>query len=304
MGRRRNAGRDEIEKKNEWNELLSSLLDLLAEEESRRCLLRALNNLSSTLQRKAIFASEDDWLLQVEQSATQVRESCKQFRDDGKSMREEVYHLLCRLEETSQAFGDDGDTMFDPVCVALVCRSFRTSYRLQAQMNDEIVQEILSFLSTLYVNIEFAPDSSEEASSKADIVVPFSRWMDHLESQAYLNSTPWQEALEELQRLCACNVEAETHHYVAHELETVELLDELTLVQNAPPTLLKNEVGDSEDIMGVVEGFLGASENGCAVVSFLLLVGQQGSGKTHLCDEIEKRANTNSCCVHGECKVG
>jgi chromosomal replication initiation ATPase DnaA len=51
--------------------------------------------------------------------------------------------------------------------------------------------------------------------------------------------------------------------------------------------------------MDAVENFLGVPENEQTPSSFLLIMGPQGSGKTFLCDKIEKRAQANSSSAQG-----
>lgn len=302
MGRRKSANRAENDQ-GEFERFLASLFDIItAEDHGRKCLALGLKWLINTLQSKSISPPEDEWLLRVEHSAAQVREECKQFQDDSARLREEVYCLLRSIEDSSRLSPSNENKSFDPVRIVLTCRSFVASYRLQAQMDEQIVDEVLSFLSTLYVNIYFTTDSGEMnggGTERSNIVTRINRWIEHIENQVFLGSTPWQDALYELQRSCRSQDTSKKHYHAVDELETEKLCEKQTLNKGDRVPLM-NPVVDSDSIMEAVNCFLGAPELGqTSSLSFLVIVGSQGSGKTFLCDTIERKAQDNEGSVQG-----
>ena len=301
MGRRKNASVVGCEN-NEFDVTLSSLLDVISgEDKERKCLAHALNNLAHALQRKVVSSPEDKWFRRMEQSATLVRETCKQFQEDSACQREEVYHLLRALEGRSRDMPSHGDLSFDPVRGMLVCRSFMASYRLQAQQDEQVVGEVVSFLSTLYADVDFASDSGElndPETYRVEIIPRISGWIDHLENQVFLSSPPWRDALLGIQCSYRPDEKSKKFYHEANELELTEECINNTSSASELKSFI-NSGATSETVMGAVESFLGAVVNGNTFSSFLFVMGPQGSGKTYLCHKIEERAQKHDFFVQG-----
>jgi len=302
MVRRKSAKRVQNDQE-ECARILASLLALSAEDEARRDLASALRRLRNVIQSRSISASEDDWLLQVEQSAAQVREQCRQFQDDNASLREEVYSLLRSFEEACRVLVYSKSIPFDPIRVLFTCRSFKASYRLQAQRDEQIVEEILSFLSALYANIDFTATSREQndvASEQAIGSASINGWIEQLDNQIILSSSPWQDTLRELHKLCCskATLQKQNHEMLDLDYSNVTERGKARFREDSSVPFM-DPVVDSESIMGAVERFLGTPDTGQSPSSFLLLIGAQGSGKTFICDEIEQRAQIDGSSVQG-----
>lgn len=284
---------------------LASLFGLLdADIEARRQLSLAVKRLIRIKENKSVNSIRDDWLFQVEELATKVRQKCKTLQEDGSILREELFTLLQSLQEKIQIFASqDKDSLLDPIRIILVCRSFMSSYRLQAQMDIQVVDSILSFLSTLYADMEDSVESSDDGEQgNASRIAQIRNDVEHLGSQVVLDSTPWKEALRKLKDLIF-NVTSDTsmHHYERDE----PCVDRSDIHRNSFHTetisaSVANPVAHSESVVDAVECFLKTVEaNETRSLSFLLVVGPEGSGKTFTCDEIEKMIQTKDYPIEG-----
>lgn len=303
MGQRKNQNRLENEQEH-FETIVASVLALVAEDEARRRLSLAVKHLMNALQSKPSKSSvEDEWLIEVEHLATQVREDCNKFQEDGTIVREELYSLLQSLED-GNALSAPKNVSLDSTRVILVCRSLMASYRLQAQMDEQVVDEILLFLSTLYSDIDSGKNDSGESNGgglegRNSIVRMYQR-IEELESQIFLNST-WHEALQELESLCSSEDTTMKHHY--NDKDRFHGLDhhEKLLSVDEDSNALVNPLASSASVMDAVVCFLDTPEKGARSLplSFLLLVGPQGSGKSFMCDKIEKKVERHEGDIQG-----
>jgi signal recognition particle GTPase len=179
-----------------------------------------------------------------------------------------------------------------------------SSYRLQAQIDVQVVDSILSFLSTLYADIEDSVESSDDGEQgNVSRIAQIRNEIEHLESQVVLDSTPWKEALRKLKDLIFINVTSYTsmHHYERDE----SCVDRSDIHRNSFHTetisaSVANPVAHSESVMDAVECFLKTDvANETKSLSFLLVVGPEGSGKTFTCDEIENMIQTKDYPIEG-----
>lgn len=301
MGRKAKVAAD-ARQQDERQEIVESLLHFFStkDHDVRRNFALSLKRLMNVLQTRHAISSEDDWLLQVEQSATQLHEDCDLFPDDCATQRQEVYRLLRSLEETCRLTDSNVNEVLDPVRVTLVCRSLMGSYRLQSQMDAQVLDEIRSFLSTLYNNIDFNIESSESNSAVVkDVVDKMNRWIEHVENPVFIECRPWREALQELHNLLVRDDTSKMQYHKMIKLDSAESCDTPPLNQ-CDSTSLMNKLIDSENVMDAVQSFLDVPEHSYfSCVSFLVVVGSQGSGKTFLCDGINRKAEMDERTIQG-----
>lgn len=290
MGRRKTARQADSDDATEVLEnVVSSLLDLVTTDQARGDLTDSLRRLATALDLHE--KPQDDWFLHIENLATLVRERCQRFLDTRRSRTDKVHTLLRKLEELSR-FSAQSDSI-DPVRVVLASRSFLASHRLQIQCDDHVLEEIISCLSNLYINNDFVSDKGEIDDSGMAGSVPGSnirQWIEclvanHIMLQATFFTEALQElrtssgfaAIERLQRISKKDAIAESEHGAHNKVLRTSVL------QSPYSPLL-----ETEDAMGAVALFLSGAAD--SQLTFILVVGPQGSGKTFMCDEIERRS--------------
>ena len=219
MGRSKNHNRAENGQADIERDLASLFALLDADMQARRHLSLVVKRLIGVLENKSTNSIKEDWLIQVEELATKVREECETFQDDSSILREELFSLLHNLQEKSQLLVlQEKDSILDPIRIVLTCRSFMASYRLQAQMDDQVVDSIISFLSTLYVDMEDSAESSGDGEQgNTSRISQIRNEIEHLDSQIILDSTPWKDALRKLKDLGNASMSDTTMHH--HEID-------------------------------------------------------------------------------------
>lgn len=300
MGRRKAASQaDSDDAREVLANVVSSLLDLVATDEVRRDLTDSLRRLANALDLHE--RPQDDWFLIVENLATLVREQCKLFLDARISRCEKVHGLLRKFEELSR-FSAQNDSI-DPVRTVLASRSFAASHRLQMHCDEHILEEIVSFLSDLYIDNDFVSAMGETDDSCTAGRVPgskISQWIECLvANHIMLNATHWMEALQEL-RTNSGLTETESLHIISKNdaIAKSEHGRRKTVLHTSVLQSRYSPLLEIEDAMGAIELFLGGAAG--LQVMFILVVGPQGSGKTFMCDEIERRSRaTNDNTVQG-----
>jgi hypothetical protein len=277
-------------------DVVASLLDLVGTDQVQRDLIHSLRRLASVLDLRE--QPQDDWFLRVEHLATLVREECQLFLDTTKSRSEKVHGLVRKLETESRVSALRGTT--DSVGIFLARRSFAASYRLKSQCDEQIVEEIVSFLSDLYVynDVFEMGETNDNGTTSRDPSGKIRQWIECLvANQIILQNTQWIKALQELptksgraepKSLQIASKKDDAKVEDEHK-DGKTLLDTSDLQQSRTNLLL-----EIEDVMGAVELFLGGAHDLHLESTFILLVGPQGSGKTFLCDEIERRTRATT----------
>lgn len=305
MGRRKTASQvDSHDSREVLEDVVASLLDLLGTDQVQRDLIHSLRRLADALDLQEQL--QDDWFLSVEHCATLVREHCQQFLDTTRSLSEKVHGLVRKLESASRVSAVSRAT--DSVRTVLACRSFAASYRLQIQCDEQIVEEIVSFLSHLYVHNSVLEMNETNANGTCSRV-PSGKLRQLIEClvahQVLLQDTQWIKVLQNLPITSdraepkSLQIASKKAAKVGDEHHNGKLLLDASDLQQARNSFLL----EKEDVMGAVEFFLGGAHDLHLQSTFILLVGPRGSGKSFLCDEIERRTRaTADSAVHGKIK--
>ena len=219
MGRRKAASRvdDDHQGTSETvGRIVSSLLELSGTREPRKELIDSLSKLSGALQkppttlefsppshRLFLEQLEGEWLHRVEEAATEVRERCEEFLEDLDIAFDQI-HALCRKladHSTTQLNSENQTSSLDSTRILLASRSLTISSRLQKQLDEQVVDAIILFLSSLYVdceNISGAGAAGEEWNDSS-VVEQINRWMESLENQRVFQGAQWLESFQELE---------------------------------------------------------------------------------------------------------
>lgn len=281
MGRRKPACQVEG---NDSRDLLKdavvSLLDLVGTDQVQRDLIHCVRNLADELDLQEQQLQDDDWFLSVEHCATLVREHCQLFLETTKSRSEKVHGLVRKLESVSRVSAVSRE-MDSVRTVLLPCRSFAASYRLQRECDEKIVEEIVSFLSDLYVCNSFLDMNETNTNGTSTSRVPTSgklrQWIECLvANQMLLKDTQWIKAL--LQDLPTSSGRAEPKSLQMaskhdkdgdeHHPNGKSLLETTSDLQQSRNSFLLEQ----QDVMGAVDFFLAGGAHDLKS-TFILLVG-------------------------------
>ena len=242
----------------------------------------------------------------MEKSAAQVREECIRFVDENTSLRVQVFGLFRSLEDEMKTLHSNENVLFNPIRAMIHCRSFVASYRLQAQTDERVVDEIESFLSNLYMNIDFTADSMDgngNLMERPRVIDRINQWIQQLETRTILSSSPWIDSLQELHSLCRSDEHALKKEY--HEIDEPDNLKPCikSSGNEVPPVSFLNPLAGlagADTVSDAVQMFLDSpGDTMQSSFSFLVVVGPQGSGKTFLCDEIEQKVRAEGLSIEG-----
>ena len=198
-------------------------------------------------------------LIKLEEIASQVRTACKDFMEYLELEREEVFLLLKEIEEIS--LPDEASTRR-----VLKCRSLVYFYQDQVQMEEETHYEIISSLSQWY---------SEEMNIESKIAA----WIKILDSRILMKKPHWKGAL----------------HTLYGSGENILKMSETATMVKVPPLIQKSamirsdniHIFSSTSVVDHIDEFLDIPEPG---THSILIHGSHGSGKSYLCDQLERKA--------------
>ena len=262
MGRKK--GKFKEEDHDEAYDVISELLQLTGvvnvsfHDESRTRLLSSLRKLSMVSKHWAEDCPE--MLLKLEESAGQVRKACQDFLKYLEVEREEIYLLLKEIEDISQP--DEASTRR-----VLHCRSLVSIYKDQVQMEEETHDEIISLLSQWY--------HSEEMNIESKI----NTWINLLDNRILMKKPHWKGVLHTLH---------DSSENIDEACVTAETMEGPLLLQKH--TMLHSEsihLSSSTSVVDFIDEFLAFPNPGAHSI---LIRGPHGSGKSYLCDQVERKA--------------
>jgi hypothetical protein len=310
MGRKKShkvveKSNDKFRLPDEIVEILVVLLDLcglyppLQEQDSTSSRLRLISllvTLDKTLTRKGLVdidasatATDEEevgkWLLNLEATITSIRQesdACLQSINDD---RVEVILLLQELEVASRAHTD-------LLPISYFIQSLAAAYRMHLQVEEEMIGHLRRLFDSFYSEGLGSKDSSHgmERSLKQ-----IRRTLELLSRKELSQQPVFQEGLAVASR----RQRADRPLNVIESLNTTFKPEQRPTQISPQPCRQTSHITQAATINDALHRFLtaGAEELEAAPVSFLLLVGNEGCGKTHVCDEIERQAEKESLCI-------
>jgi hypothetical protein len=225
----------------------------------------------------------DDLLLQIEEAAQTVRSSGEALSVEIQKVPQEL--LLCQeLESICQQSKEFSR-------LRPLCRSLTGAIRRQRCMTEDLIQNIERLLSNIH-SMEGHPKSRE-----ADLVAEIRRLSISIRRRCLnAKSSPWKDAIEFLRGLGAGPQQAQLNF--GYPTSVTSNHGEDALIRSLSiwtptkegPKIESTILLSASSIVAVAEAFA-RTETSIAPRNFsLLLVGAEGSGKTHCCDQIERMA--------------
>lgn len=257
----------------DWDHLSSVLEAFVAAIESCQ---KALLHEDSSEQK------QDDFLLDVEQSAQNVRSSCESFGAYIQS-RSELIDLCQDLDSFC-------DGHHDSIRIRIVSRALTGAIRRQTFTAIDAVKSIVQTLSHLHM-----PEAGS-ARQYSYLSTQVKHFLTLIRRRCIdPKSPPWTEAVELLKQI-------QPDHQSLDVLERFGLSKERTPEAEFKEESLDNSSRPSEflkakypTVVGAVRDFLTIEGNlSFTKPSLFLVVGQEGSGKTYLCNEIQELVGSNA----------
>jgi hypothetical protein len=280
---------DEIE------EILVVLLDLCGlyppsqdSTSSRLSLISFLDTLHKTLARKGLidaYATDEEevskWLLSLEAIITSIRQESDAFLQSLNDDRVEVTLLCQELEATSRA-------QTDLLPISYFIQSLAAIYRMHLQAEEEMIGDLRRLFDSFYSGGLASKDSSDGMEGSLEQI---RRMAQFLSRKELFQQPAFQEGLS----VASWRQRADRPLDAIESLNTTSKLEQLPIQISAQPCQRSSHISEAATIYDALHRFLktGIQELE-APVSFLLLVGNEGCGKTHVCDEIERRAENES----------
>ena len=233
------------------------------------------------------------WLLKIENSLSEVRETAGAFLDSMHDEREEVAYLCQELELMSQ----DDVGLFE---MSFLARSLTSSYRIQSQTEELLVTGFVRNMEFFY------KDWSEDRKGKLG---QLKRAVNCLKRERIADEIQSQEAVALLCRFKPSN-DSSAKVFV-DDNKSVCIKREGSRYRNSEAHCQIHYAGANSKILGgetfseAFDSFLSlivakkkTADESKSYVTVLLVVGSEGCGKTHVCDELEKKVallSTSSC---------
>jgi ATP-dependent Clp protease ATP-binding subunit ClpA len=277
-------------------EILVVLLDLCglyppASQDSssgRLNLISSLDTLNKTLARKVLIEtySRDEeevstWLLSLEAIITSIRQESDAFLQSLDDDRVEVVLLCQELEVASRA-----QTDLLPICYFI--KSLAAIYRMHLQVEEKMIADLRRLFDSFYSDGLGSKDSTNDMEVSLEQI---QRIMQFLSRKELFQQPVFQEGVSIASRRQRANRPLD----VVEALNTTCKSEQLANQISAQPCQRSSHITEAATIYDALHRFLNAGMQDLeAPVSFLLLVGNEGCGKTHVCDEIERRVETES----------
>lgn len=276
-------------------EILVVLLDLCGlyppsqdSVSSRLSLISFLDTLDKTLARKGLIdahARDEEevstWLLSLEAIITSIRQESDAFLQSLDDDRVEVI-LLCQEPEVSSC------AQTDLLPISYFIQSLGVIYRMHLQVEEEMIGDLRRLFDSFYSGgLEFK-DSSDAMKGSLEQIRRIARFLSRKE---FFQQPVFQEGLSVASR----RQRADRPLDVIESVNTTSKPDQLPTQIAAQPCQRSFHIAEAGTIYEALYRFLNAGTQELeAPVSFLLLVGNEGCGKTHVCDEIERRTGKES----------
>jgi cob(I)alamin adenosyltransferase len=296
MGRKKST--KVVEKSNGEDEVLEILIVLLDlcglyppsqdSSSSRLNLISSLDTLNKTLARTGLndanTRDEEEviaWLLSLEAVITSIRQESDAFLESLNDDRVEVVLLCQELEVASRA-------QTDLLQISYYIQSLAAIYRMHLQVEEEMIADLRRLFDSFYSGGLGSKDFSDGMEESLKQI----RRMAHFLSRKELFQQPvFQEGLS----IASRRQRADRPLDVFEPHNTTCKSEQLPTQISAQPCQRSSHITEAATIYDALHIFLNAGMQDLeAPVSFLLLVGNEGCGKTHVCDEIERRAEKES----------
>jgi hypothetical protein len=302
MGRKKSPkvvekSNDKFRLPDEIQEILVVLLDLCGlyppsqdstVASSRLSLVSLLDTLYKTVARKGLIdASATDeeevsiWLLSLEATITSIRQGSEAFLESLNDDRVEVILLCQELEVASRA-------KTDLLPISYFIQSLATTYRMHLQAEEEMIGDLRRLFDSFYSGGLESKDSSDGAEGSLGQIRRTAQFFSRKE---LFQQPVFQEGLS----IASRQQRAVRPLDVIESLNTTPKPEQLPSQTSIQPCGRSSQITGAATIFDALHRFLNAGMQELeAPVSFLLLVGNEGCGKTHVCDEIERRTEKES----------
>jgi hypothetical protein len=267
-------------KENAWDKLSSSLEELAIAIENSR---------GASLNIEVSGPSCDLLLLELEQAAQSVRSQCESFSLEIQDRSEIIIlsHEIASLCRGSQNL----------LKVGILVRSLVRATHQQTFRAKDAVQEIRQSLFRLH--------TADKTTSRQEgnLEMKLRNWAEVIRKRCIVsNSSPWSEAMEMLKLLHNDSLPEKvgfSRSWNPSEQVSKVVPSFLPRDQQAPVNKKWEDLLSATTIMAAVEIFL--KEGGLEQVeataidaTCLLVVGSAGSGKSHLCNNIQRIAGPHT----------
>jgi hypothetical protein len=275
-------------------EILVVLLDLCGlyppsqdSSSSRLSLISSLSTLAETLARKGLIDTytrdEEDastWLLSLEAIIMSIRQESDAFLQSLIDDRVEVILLCQELEVASRA-------QTDLLPISYFIRSLAAIYRMHLQNEEEMIADLQRLFDSFYSGGLGSKDASDGMEDSLKQI----RRMVHLLSRNELFQQPaFQEGLS----IASRRQRADRPLDINEPLNTTCMSEQFPTQVSAQQYQRSFHSTKATTIYDALHVFQNSGMQDLEAVSFLLLVGNEGCGKTHVCDEIERRVERES----------
>jgi hypothetical protein len=276
-------------------EILVVLLDLCGlypqsqdSTSSRLNLISSLDTLDKILARKGLndtYTGDEEeistWLLSLEAIITSIRQESDAFLQSLNDDRAEVVLLYQELEAASS-------TQTDLLPISYFIHSLAAMYRMHLQVEEEMIADLRRLFDSFYSGGLGSKDSSDGMEDSLQLI---RRMVKFLSRNELFQQPAFQEGLS----IASRRQRADRPLDIIEPLNTTCKSEQLPTQISAQPCQRSSFSTEAATIYDALHRFLKAGMQDLeAPVSFLLLVGSEGCGKTHVCDEIERRAERES----------
>jgi hypothetical protein len=301
MGRKKSLkvvekSNDKFRLPDEVQEILVVLLDLCGlyppsqdSTSSRLSLVSLLDTLYKSVARKGLIdASATDeeevsiWLLSLEATITSIRQGSEAFLQSLYDDRVEVILLCQELEVASRA-------KTDLLQISYFIQSLAATYRMHLQAEEEMISDLRRLFDSFYSGGLESKDSSDDGVEGS--LGQIRRTAQFFSRKELFQQPVFQEGLS----IASRRQRADRPLDVIESLNTTPKPEQLPTQISTQPCRRSSQITGAATIYDTLHRFLNAGMQELeAPVSFLLLVGNEGCGKTHVCDEIERRTENES----------
>jgi chromosomal replication initiation ATPase DnaA len=205
-------------------------------------------------------------------SIVELESSIHIVRNDSLSYLEELVHEHAEIVELTKQLEDRRA----PECWILLCRSLRSAYAIQNQKEENSIRRLLEDLDAIYV-------IDDEISKKVlNPVITCLRRDDLILRNDFL------EMVSVLIQLIQLDVKGDIEG--ANDITSLSQRPKVKEASEELTAVVDRSIVNATTVLDAVDSFLNSLESQCrcteAKFAAILVVGQEGSGKTYLCNTI------------------